>query len=103
MTAFLGAMEPHHSSDMSHFRVTAVAEASVLPRVIEVFAKLTLVPAAFASETLGDRSMRIDVRMPGLDQAQSDHLARALRQIIGVETVLVSLTPGAATDQSGAA
>ena len=66
-------------------------------------AKLTLVPAAFASQVSGDQTMWIDVRMPGLDQAQSDHLARALRQIIGVETVLVSLTPGAATDQSGAA
>lgn len=101
MTAFLGAMPPSSAENSTHYRLSAAAEPSVLPRVIEAFAKLALVPERVGAERAGGE-LSVDIRLAGLDRAQSDHLASALRRIIGVDAVLVSWSDGAATGRSGA-
>jgi acetolactate synthase small subunit len=91
MTTFLGAL-PHPSSDSStRFRLSADASPSVMPRIIGLFAKLAMVPEAFHAERTGEDGLEVEIRVAGLSAQQADHLARALRQIIEVEAVLVGL------------
>jgi hypothetical protein len=71
------------------FSVHAAAEPAVMPRVIELFAKRGLVPSSWISRVSG-REITIDLQMPGLDAEAAHYLARCLRQIVSVETVLIS-------------
>lgn len=74
------------------FSVHGRAEAGVMPRVLELFAKRGLVPSAWRSETLGpDQSMlTIDIQMRGLGRDTMDYMAACLRQIVFVDVVLTS-------------
>lgn len=83
------------------FSVAAVAEPGILPRVLELFAKRNLVPLRWHSDRLGpshtrhdgaDRgeSLAIDIQVSDLEPRLGDYIARCLRQIHGVETVLTS-------------
>jgi acetolactate synthase small subunit len=69
------------------FSVQARAEPGVMPRVVELFAKRGLVPQKWHSTAAGP-SLTIDVQVGGLDRDLGDYIARCMRQIIGVETVL---------------
>ncbi|MBT6096322.1 MAG: hypothetical protein HOH04_15660 [Rhodospirillaceae bacterium] len=95
MTTFLGAMPRESTSTPTHFRLNAGIEPSVLPRVLDVFAKLAIVPDAFIAERKPDQKpdevMAIDIHVAGLDAQQADHLASRLRSIIYVDSVFVSL------------
>jgi acetolactate synthase small subunit len=71
------------------FSIHAAAEAGVMPRVAELFAKRGLVPASWISRVNG-RELTIDLQMPGLDTGATQYIARCLRQIVAVEVVLVS-------------
>ena len=71
------------------FAVHAAAEPGVMPRVLELFAKRGLVPTSWISRVSGP-DLTIDVQVLGLDAADAGYLARALRQIVAVETVLFS-------------
>src|SRR6266446_9973249 len=73
------------------FSVQARAEPGVMPRVVELFAKRGLVPQKWHS-TASDEALTIDVQMAGLGRDLSGYIARCMRQIIGVETVLTSDT-----------
>jgi hypothetical protein len=90
MTVFIGAMPRQSTEITTSFHLSAAAEASVLPRVLDVFAKLTIIPNEFRAERQGDDSISVHIHVIGLDGSQSEHLAQTLRRIIGVETVLVS-------------
>jgi hypothetical protein len=89
------------------FAVQADADPGILPRVLGLFAKRSLVP----DRLTGHRSLReggpggdnrgdnggvdnhelaIDVQVAGLDAAETDYLARCLRQIPGVVAVLTA-------------
>ncbi|MFQ5773957.1 MAG: hypothetical protein ACE5GS_05530 [Kiloniellaceae bacterium] len=78
------------------FSVQAEAGPGVMPRVLELFAKRNLVPARWVSDVctpatgsrLGDLS--IDIQVEGLTPELTDYIARCLRQICGVTTVLTS-------------
>jgi acetolactate synthase small subunit len=83
-TAFRPEAEP-----TACFSVHAAAEPGLMPRVIELFAKRGLVPSSWISRVSG-REITIDLQMPGLDAEAAHYLARCLRQIVSVETVLVS-------------
>jgi acetolactate synthase small subunit len=76
------------------FSVHARAEAGVMPRVLELFAKRGLVPSSWRSATSGpDQSLlTIDIRMHGLEGEVTDYIASCLRQIVDVEAVLTSRT-----------
>jgi acetolactate synthase small subunit len=71
------------------FSVQARAEPGVMPRVVELFAKRGLVPQRWHS-TVSEEALTIDVQIGGLDRDLSGYIARCMRQITGVETVLTS-------------
>ncbi len=71
------------------FSVHAAAEPAVMPRVIELFARRGLVPSSWVSRVSGPE-ITIDLQMPGIDAEAAHYLARCLRQIVSVDTVLVS-------------
>jgi len=73
------------------FSVQARTEPGVMPRVIELFAKRGLVPQKWHSTAVGP-AMTIEVQMGGLGPDLTGYIARSMRQIIGVETVLTSET-----------
>ncbi|WP_282607464.1 hypothetical protein [Pelagibius sp. Alg239-R121] len=74
------------------FSIHAVAEPGVMPRVLELFAKRNLVPNRWHSDVTGpaNRDLSIDLQVGGLDSKTADYVARCLRQVYGVETVLTS-------------
>ena len=73
------------------FSVQARAEPGVMPRVVELFAKRGLVPHRWHSMVAGE-ALTIDVQIGGLGQDLALYIARSMRQITGVETVLTSET-----------
>ena len=85
----------HADSDASPlcvcFSVQARAEPGVIPRIVELFAKRGLVPQKWHSSASGE-ALTIDVQIAGLGHDLAAYIARCMRQIIGVETVLTSET-----------
>jgi hypothetical protein len=73
------------------FSVQARAEPGVMPRVVELFAKRGLVPQKWHSTASGE-ALTIDVQIGGLGGDLALYIARCMRQITGVETVLTSET-----------
>ena len=71
------------------FSVHAHAESGVMPRVLELFAKRGLVPQRWHSAAAGT-ALTIDVQIGGLGRDTADYIARCMRQIAGVDTVLTS-------------
>ncbi len=77
------------------FAVTGRPEPGLMPRVLEQFAKRDLVPsrwhavvaAGFGSD---DAELVIDIQMPGLEHDQIARIAACLRQVVGIEQVLVA-------------
>lgn len=69
------------------FSLQARAEPGVMPRVLELFAKRGLVPHKWHS-TASASALTIDVQMAGIERDLADYIARCMRQIVGVETVL---------------
>lgn len=63
-----------------------------MPRVLQLFAKRGLVPTRWHSDVTGakGRDLAIDIQVDGLDIATGDYIARCLRQVFQVETVLTS-------------
>ena len=74
------------------FSILAEAEPGVMPRVLELFAKRGLTPTRWHSDVIGPqgREFSIDLQVNGLDVATGDYIARCLRQVCHVETVLTS-------------
>jgi acetolactate synthase small subunit len=74
------------------FSILAEAEPGVMPRVLELFAKRGLTPTRWHSDVIGrdGRDLSIDIQVHGLDVAIGDYIARCLRQVYQVETVLTS-------------
>ena len=69
------------------FSVQALPDPGVMPRVLELFAKRGLVPNRWHS-TASETTLTIDMQMAGLDRDVAEYIARCMRQIHGVETVL---------------
>jgi acetolactate synthase small subunit len=73
------------------YTVQARAEPGVMPRVVELFAKRGLVPHSWHSTAAG-QLLTIDVTVGGLGRELCEYIARCMRQITGVDTVLTSDT-----------
>jgi len=73
------------------FVLQARPEPGVMPRVVELFAKRGLVPQKWLS-TASATILTIEVQMAGLERDLADYIARCMRQVVGVETVLTSET-----------
>ncbi|GAB6051767.1 hypothetical protein JCM17960_05870 [Magnetospira thiophila] len=74
------------------FSVHASAEAGVMSRVMEVFAKRGMVPTTWYStlRTAHSDDLQIDVQIRNVGAAEQAKLAAALRQVVGVEVVLTA-------------
>lgn len=72
------------------FSVFAVAEASVMPRVLAQFAKRGLCCARFDGAVAGD-DLVIDVQVAGLASDVAAHVAECLRGVVHVERVLTAV------------
>jgi acetolactate synthase small subunit len=73
------------------FSLQAQAEPGIMPRVIELFAKRGLVPQKWHSTVRGS-ALSIEVQIGGLGRDLADYIARSMRQIVGVESVLTTRT-----------
>jgi hypothetical protein len=76
-------------SAAAYFTVQARAEPGVMPRVIELFAKRGLVPGFWHSAVSG-AALSIEIRIAGIERDTVDYVARCMRQIVGVDTVLTA-------------
>ncbi|MDX1711871.1 MAG: hypothetical protein R3316_12125 [Rhodovibrionaceae bacterium] len=63
-----------------------------MPRVLELFAKRNLVPERWHSDVGGPDGceLSIDLQVTGLDAETADYVARCIRQLAYVQTVLTS-------------
>ena len=76
-------------SSFLHYRMTADCDPGLLPRVLEVFAKRSLVPDALRAERRADGdSLSIELRIAAIAPAKARHIAACLRESVGVRTVL---------------
>lgn len=85
--------EPGSETDVTAcFSVQAFADPSVMPRVLELFAKRGLIPTRWHSDLGGRRQdeLTIDLQVQGLTDSQRDHTAAILRGMVNVTSVLVS-------------
>lgn len=77
------------------FSVFAAPEASVMPRVLELFAKRGLVPSRFEAAVSGS-DLSVDVQVGGLEPETASHIAACLRNVVHVERVLTAVKSHAA-------
>ena len=86
------SLRPRPVERVACFSILAEAEPGVMPRVLELFAKRSLVPQRWHSDRAGPRGeeLSIDLQVAGLDQHTTDYVASCLRQIWGVQTVMTS-------------
>jgi acetolactate synthase small subunit len=78
---------PPDTQPTACFSVHAEAEAGVMPRVLELFAKRGMVPTSWHSRVAAGE-LTIDLQMRGLDGETAAYMAACLRQIVSVTTVL---------------
>ena len=76
------------------FSVHAAADPGLLPRVLELFAKRNMVPSrCHAVLTEPEREeLLIDLQVTGLAPEEAEHIARSLRQLVFVASVLTCIT-----------
>ena len=83
---------PSRSPSTACFAVHAEAEAGVMPRVLELFAKRGLVPTRWHSVVSGPNldQLHMDVQIDDLPDAVFDRIAACLRELPLVDVVLTS-------------
>jgi hypothetical protein len=74
------------------FAVYAEADPDVMPRVLEQFARRSLVPARWYSAIVDGlpRELQIDVRVDGLEAGLAAHIARSLETLVNVRQVVTA-------------
>lgn len=95
-----GSAPKNHPSTLhtACFSIQAGADAGVMPRVLELFAKRNLIPTrwhSYVSEEAGDAVLTIDLQMQGLDPGTAVHIAKCLRNVWTVASVLTWEKAGA--------
>ena len=96
------APPPRPAVETHCFAIRAEASPGLMPRVLELFAKRNLVPTRWHSDVIvapprdgGHATLQIDIQMEGMEPELAAYVARCLRQIYGVDSVLTSTkTPG---------
>ncbi|MBI1383965.1 MAG: hypothetical protein GC150_03520 [Rhizobiales bacterium] len=83
--------EPVRDRVRALFHVTATAEPGTLPRLVEPFAKMGLVPTRLhASREDGDGSWQsIDMRIVGVSRHEAELVEAMLRRVVGVRQLIV--------------
>ncbi len=89
--------EPDLSVPVACFSVLTGADPSAVPRVLEIFALRDLIPSQIHVTRSGDENVHspeseltIDVQVSGVGRDASEAIARKLRAIICVHSVLTS-------------
>lgn len=81
--------KPHRPT--ACYAVHGAADPGLIPRLLALFAKRGLVPARLHAAVSPDGGeLTVDIQMPGLDSGTAAHIARTMRQVWGVRTVLMS-------------
>ncbi len=77
------------------FSIHAEADPGVMPRILALFAKRSLVPRRWMADRVGPRGgeLSIDLQVDGLTPQLADYIARCLRQLHCVSLVLTSEKP----------
>ena len=70
------------------FSIVAGCDPGTLPRLLEPFAKRSLMPDRWHSTVSNDGALYVDVQIDGLSRRDADLIAAALRAFIDVQTVL---------------
>lgn len=84
---------PDSASPTDHcFRVHAAADAGMLLRVIELFAKRALVPERVECRSSG-AALAIEIEAASLEAAVAAQIARGLGAVVGVERVALASRP----------
>jgi acetolactate synthase small subunit len=78
---------PPAAQPAARFFITAAAAPGVMPRVIEQFARRGLVPERWHS-VVNEDSIRIEVRVAGMDVTVASVLAATLRGTVDIHSVL---------------
>ena len=76
------------------FSVQAAADPGLLPRVLELFAKRNLLPSRCHAVVTGpeQEELLVDLQVAGLAPEEAEHVARSLRQLVFVASVLTCVT-----------
>ena len=82
-------LAPVSDAEPSGFRflLTADADPGLLPRVLQVFAKRSLVPGTMHSERHAPDLLSVDLNVPAMSAARAMHITACLRETVGVRTV----------------
>lgn len=90
-------MDTHHATGLApvsdaesssfRFLLTADADPGLLPRVLQVFAKRSLVPGTLHADRLSADLLSVDLNVPAMPAARAMHIAACLRETVGVRTV----------------
>ncbi len=72
-----------------HFSVRAVADPSVLSRVVEQFVLRNLVPESVQARRRGPDELQIDLGVTGLGGQEADHVAALVRGFPTVTGVML--------------
>ncbi|MCK6443576.1 hypothetical protein [Elstera cyanobacteriorum] len=83
------AFADHPLPETACFAVSALADPGMLHRLLEPFAKRGLVPSAVYARQHGE-DLSVDIQIDGLTQTDAAMIGRGMRQIFGVDVVLVS-------------
>ena len=91
------SISPLVAAETHCFAIRADATPGMMSRVLELFAKRNLVPTRWHSDVIvapvrdgGQATLQIDIQMEGMDAELAAYVARCLRQIYGVDSVLTS-------------
>src|SRR5882672_5666539 len=77
------------------FSIDVVPDPGAMARVLEQFAKRGLVPTRWHSDVVEPEEMQIDIQVAGLSGGQGENIARCIRSIVGVNSVLTTGKAGA--------
>ena len=86
------ALAPLAAAETHCFAIRADATPGMMSRVLELFAKRNLVPTKWHSAVFGPggEDLQVDIQMEGIEAELAGYIARCLRQIYGVDSVLTS-------------
>lgn len=97
LSVYPAATAPRLAAETHCFAIRADATPGMMPRVLELFSKRNLVPTRWHSDVIvvpprdgGGEVLQIDIQMEAIDAELAAYIARCLRQIYGVESVLTS-------------
>lgn len=78
------------TSQTACFSVVGAADPNLLHRLLEPFAKRGLTPARVHADSDPEDRLLVDIQVGDMDQDLAGRIGAGLRQVIGVELVLVS-------------